>query len=128
MKRDFRHEEDDDDDDEGEDEDDGESYDDGDDNDFAATAAATRSSPGISSPAQHDIICGRGKMTSSHPGNRRFRDLVLEKKQAYQRARRRDDKTRITFELVQTLRDAGRYVDRMLPSWTSVVLYCISRY
>lgn len=49
-------------------------------------------------------------MTSSHPGNRRFRELVMEKKQAYQRARRRDDKTRITFELVQTLRDGGRYV------------------
>lgn len=73
-------------------------------------AAATPSSPAssIAAPAPVDVICGRGKMTSSHPGNRRFRELVLEKKQAYQRARRRDDKTRITFELVQTLRDGGR--------------------
>jgi hypothetical protein len=74
---------------------------------FSATAA-TPSSPGIPAPAPADVICGRGKMTSSHPGNRRFRESVLEKKQAYQRARRRDDKTRITFELVQALRDGGR--------------------
>lgn len=92
-----------------------ESEDDDDDddcNDFSAEA--TKSSPGISTPASHDIICGRGKMTSSHPGNRRFRELVLERKQAYQRARRRDDKTRITFELVQNFRDAGRYDARMI--------------
>ena len=68
----------------------------------------SKSSPGIPTPSPEDVICGRGKMTSSHPGNRRFRELVLDKKQAYQRARRRDDKTRITFELVQTLREGGR--------------------
>jgi hypothetical protein len=78
-----------------------------DENGFTATAAVP-SSPGIPTPAPVDVICGRGKMTSSHPGNRRFRELVLEKKQAYQRARRRDDKTKITFELVQALRDGGR--------------------
>jgi hypothetical protein len=43
-------------------------------------------------------------MTVAHPGNRRFRQLVMEKKQTYQKARRRDDKTRITFELVHNLR------------------------
>jgi hypothetical protein len=55
-------------------------------------------------PAPGDVICGRGKMTIAHPGNRRFRQLVMDKKDAYQKARRRDDKTRITFELVQKLR------------------------
>ncbi len=71
-------------------------------------SSPTRCSPGIQTPAPEDVICGRGQMTSSHPGNRRFRELVLDKKQAYQRARRRDDKTRITSELVQTLREGGR--------------------
>lgn len=71
-------------------------------------SSPTRFSPGLQTPSPEDVICGRGKMTSSHPGNRRFRELVLEKKQAYQRARRRDDKTRITSELVQTLREGGR--------------------
>jgi hypothetical protein len=59
---------------------------------------------GIQSPDTTDVICGRGKMTVAHPGNRRFRQLVMEKKQTYQKARRRDDKTRITFELVHNLR------------------------
>ena len=59
---------------------------------------------GIRTPAPTDVICGRGKMTVAHPGNRRFRELVMQRKDEYQKALRRDDKTRITFELVQSLR------------------------
>jgi hypothetical protein len=68
-------------------------------------------SQGIQVPGPTDVICGRGKMTVAHPGNKRFRQLVRERKDAYQRARRRDAKTRITCELVHTLRtgpDGGR--------------------
>jgi hypothetical protein len=70
---------------------------------------------GISTPAPNDIVCGRGKMTVAHLGNRRFRKLVMARKDDYQKARRRDHKTRITLELVQQLRggpDGGRYVNR----------------
>lgn len=66
---------------------------------------------GISTPAPNDIVCGRGKMTVAHAGNRRFRKLVMARKDDYQKARRRDHKTRITLELVQQLRsgpDGGR--------------------
>ena len=73
-------------------------------------SATTLSSPGIPAPAVHDVICGRGKMTSSHPGNRKLRDLVVQRKHEYQRAKRRDEKTSITSEIVQTLRESGRYV------------------
>lgn len=62
-------------------------------------------SKGIRTPAPSDVICGRGKMTVAHPGNRRFRVLVRERKNDYQKATRRDDKTRITQELVQSLRN-----------------------
>ena len=51
--------------------------------------------------------------TVAHPGNRRFRQLIMEKKDEYQKAIRRDDKTRITLELVQSLRngpDGGRFL------------------
>lgn len=65
-------------------------------------------SEGIKSPSPDDIICGRGKMTIAHPGNRKFRELVQSHKRAYQLARRRDDKTKITFDLVQQLREGGR--------------------
>jgi hypothetical protein len=44
-------------------------------------------------------------MTIAHLGNRRFRQAVMDKKDEYQKAIRRDDKTRITFELVQNLRN-----------------------
>jgi hypothetical protein len=62
-------------------------------------------SKGIRTPAPADVICGRGKMTIAHLGNRRFRQAVMDKKDEYQKAIRRDDKTRITFELVQNLRN-----------------------
>jgi hypothetical protein len=68
---------------------------------------------GITTPAPTDIVCGRGKMTIAHPGNRRFRKLVIDRKDDYQKARRRDHKTRITLELVHQLRsgpEGGRYV------------------
>lgn len=68
---------------------------------------------GIEVPDPKDVICGRGKMTVDHPGNRRFRQLVSERKESYQQAKRRDDKTRITCELVQAIRcgpDGGRCV------------------
>jgi hypothetical protein len=57
----------------------------------------------IPTPGPMDVICGRGKSVS-HPGNQRFRRIILAKKEAYQKARRRDEKTRITFEIVVELR------------------------
>jgi hypothetical protein len=61
----------------------------------------------IPTPDPMDIICGRGK-SISHPGNQRFRRMILAKKEAYQKARRRDEKTRITFEIVVELRRGSR--------------------
>lgn len=53
-------------------------------------------------PRPMDIICGRGSRMT-HPGNQRFRSLVLERKEIYQQSTRREDKTRITLEIVQQL-------------------------
>lgn len=64
---------------------------------------------GISEPDPNDVICGRGKMTSLHPANRRFRELVNQHKDSYQKAKRRDEKTQITCDLVDMLRNEGRY-------------------
>jgi hypothetical protein len=61
----------------------------------------------IPTPDSMDVICGRGK-SISHPGNQRFRRMILAKKEAYQKARRRDEKTRITFEIVVELRQGSR--------------------
>lgn len=61
----------------------------------------------ISTPEPMDVICGRGK-SICHPGNQRFRRMILAKKESYQKARRRDEKTRITFEIVVELRRGSR--------------------
>ena len=67
-------------------------------------------SKAVSGPEGNDVICGRGK-SITHPGNLKFRQLVLARKDEYKRAKRRDDKTRIAFEIVEALRngpDASR--------------------
>jgi len=70
---------------------------------FSRAVIPNPAAEAIKTPMPMDVICGRGKSVS-HPGNQRFRELVAERKDEYQRARRRDDKTKITFEIVEELR------------------------
>jgi hypothetical protein len=72
----------------------------------------TDSSKAVSAPGENDVICGRGKSVM-HPGNQRFRRMVAARKEEYKQAKRRDDKTRIAFEVVEALRqdpEPSRYV------------------
>jgi len=57
----------------------------------------------ITEPLPEDVICGRGK-SIAHPGNQLLATLIKARKEEYQKALRRDDKTRITFEIVQSMR------------------------
>lgn len=57
----------------------------------------------ISSPAENDVICGRGK-SGSHSGNLRFRQIISARKEDYKKAYRRDLKTKIKLEIVNELR------------------------
>lgn len=54
-------------------------------------------------PNPMDILCGRGKSISAHPGNVRFRDMIVARREEYQHAKKRDDKSRITEEIVDSL-------------------------
>lgn len=63
-------------------------------------------SKAILCPNDNDIICGRGKSVT-HPGNHKFRRLVQSRKEEYKQAKRRDDKTNIAFEIVETLRNGA---------------------
>jgi len=56
----------------------------------------------VHEPKPEDIICGRGSRIT-HPGNRRFRQIVLEQKDLYQKATKREDKTKITLDIVRRL-------------------------
>ena len=53
---------------------------------------------------QTHSICGRGSRIH-HAGNLRFRQVCAAHKEAYQRAKRRDEKTRITNSIVESLQN-----------------------
>ena len=63
-------------------------------------------SKAVSAPDVNDVICGRGKSVT-HPGNLKFRHLVQARKEEYKLAKRRDEKTRIAFEIVEALRNGA---------------------
>ena len=70
-------------------------------------------SKAVSAPDDNDVVCGRGKSVT-HPGNLKFRQLVQARKEEYKQAKRRDEKTRIAFEIVEALRngaEGSRYVE-----------------
>jgi len=67
----------------------------------------------VPEPRPQDVICGRGK-SIAHPGNQRLAEMIRARKGEYQKAKRRDDKTLITYEIVQAMRQghtAARFVD-----------------
>jgi hypothetical protein len=69
-------------------------------------------SPGLSSTVQpKDVLCGRDRRAHNHPGNKRFRSIVQSYREKYQSAPRREDKNRITNEIIQrVLREGGRFL------------------
>jgi hypothetical protein len=83
---------------------------DDDDLDFSLLPSIIDPSKAVSAPEPNDVICGRGKSVT-HPGNLKFRRLVHARKEEYKQAKRRDEKTRIAFAIVEALRngtDASR--------------------
>lgn len=62
---------------------------------------------------ENDVLCGRGGITNSHPGNLRFRALVRQRKMAYINAVKRCDKPRIARQIVFKIRQmGGRFLER----------------
>ena len=62
-----------------------------------------------------DIICGRDKLSQTHPGNLRFRELIETHRVRYKQCMYRNDKTCITDEILamaQAWRPGGRFLKR----------------
>ena len=60
-------------------------------------------------------LCGRGGSINSHPGNRVFRGWIGERKDSYNLADTKADKSRITREVMEQVRDqtpAGRFLQK----------------
>lgn len=60
-------------------------------------------------PLPTDVICGRGnkKTTTTNPANIRFRALIEENKAAYQNSKHRDEKTKITCDVIDKMISEG---------------------
>jgi len=69
----------------------------------------------INKPHENDVLCGRGGATNSHPGNLLFRGLVTQKKKLYLMCRFKNEKRRISQEIVDAIRKqnpSGRFLNR----------------
>ena len=68
---------------------------------------------GVISPKRFDVMCGRDKISRAHVGNKRLRDIIEMIRERYQTAPSRDEKTRITCEIVSVVRShrpGGRFL------------------
>jgi hypothetical protein len=58
-------------------------------------------------PNNADVLCGRDRHAHKHAGNKKFRVLISWHRDKYQNARCRDEKTRITKEIVSSIHECG---------------------
>ena len=58
-------------------------------------------------PTKLDVLCGRDKVSYGHVGNRRFRVIISTRSAEYQNCTSRDQKTRITHEIIKGIRECG---------------------
>lgn len=74
-----------------------------------------------SSIGLYDVVCGRERLVHTHTGNKWFRKIVQQYREPYQSAGRREEKTRITGEIVSVVEaKGGRFVkfDDEFGIWT----------
>jgi hypothetical protein len=64
-------------------------------------------------PQHNDVLFGRGKPVQYHTGNVLFLQIVDEFMEAYNSARRNEEKKRITLEIIQKVKDSSaRFLKR----------------
>lgn len=57
------------------------------------------------------VICGKDKLTYSHPGNKYYHELIRSYRSLYQSATRRDEKKRLTATIISLIHErGGRFV------------------
>lgn len=67
-----------------------------------------------------DVLCGRGKTSFNHVGNRRFRDLIAASTEKYNNARSRLEKSMVVHSIVEQVKKVqGRFLkqDRYSGRW-----------
>mmetsp|Transcript_18315 Transcript_18315/g.39586 ORF Transcript_18315/g.39586 Transcript_18315/m.39586 type:complete len:544 (+) Transcript_18315:99-1730(+) len=75
----------------------------------------------IQEPHLNDVLCGRGGSINSHSGNRVFRGWIAQRKESYMLAESKSDKSRVTSEIFQQVRDQtppGRFLHKIVEGST----------
>jgi hypothetical protein len=70
-------------------------------------STSTRSVVSKGDITEKDVLCGRDKITHSHGGNKRFLSLIKKHREAYQNSTSREDKTRLSSDIVKMIRFGG---------------------
>lgn len=61
-------------------------------------------------PSEFDVICGRGRSTFLHSGNKRFRQIIADHIEIYANATTRLDKSMVVSAICDTVRRNGDFV------------------
>lgn len=70
-------------------------------------------------PEANDVICARGRTAYNHPGNRRFRRLLIEKAEEYEAAKNKLDKSLLVTYVMDSIHGTtppGRFVRQEDPT------------
>jgi hypothetical protein len=69
-------------------------------------------------PGPYDVLLGRGKLIQEHSGNLRYRHIVENHKERYEKASKAE-KTSIAKEIIQIVKDnGGRFFKKTDEGWT----------
>jgi hypothetical protein len=74
----------------------------------SSAQSKTRSRPFfVKKVTSNDVLMGRGAITDNHEGNKRFRELVRQRKQEYNLTSRHQTKQEISNHIVATIKNRG---------------------
>lgn len=67
------------------------------------------STPRVASanPSDRDVICGRGKLSQNHTGNKYYRQIIAENLHSYSNVKTKMDKSLIVSKIVDMVQEAG---------------------
>ena len=87
-----------------------------------ATPKRKKSEGTIQEPAEYDILCGKDKTYSKHPGNLAYIDLIASYSGRYQQATTKQEKMRITKEIVSHMKNkyGSRFIKVKGQGWQEI--------
>jgi hypothetical protein len=76
-----------------------------------------------------DVFCSRDKASHQHQGNKRFRQLIVRYREQYQTLNQREEKTKLTNDIVNAIKNnGGRFLKQheSIPGWWYEVNYAVA--